>query len=574
MKNMVTAETVSPGHPDKIADLISDYVLTQALKNNSASKVAVETFLTGTKNGGLVLVGGEISEIANITSEDIKEIVNLALSKTIKTSFEDFDLEKLSIYNELTPQSEEIRAAVEDDINQGAGDQGIMVGYATNKTKSLMPVTFDKSRNIQKSLWNLQNSDPMLDLDSKVQVTSGGEKTKVVFSTQHQSDIDLEKLKEFGNIYSRLGNPTVGALEARLTALEDGAMCVALSSGTSAVMYSLINIMSQGDNFVAANQLYGGTYTMFDNILPEYGIDAKKVDITDLKAVEDSIDDKTRAIYCETVTNPGLIVADVTALSEIAHKHGIPLIVDATFTTSAIQKSFDFGADIVVYSLTKWMSGHGRVIAGAVIEKGGFDWGNGNFPLYDKPDSSYGNMRWGHDLGDLGNVAYSLRLRTVPLRNLGANMSPDTAFEVMSGLETLSLRMERHCSNAKKAAEFLSAHDSVEWVRFPGLEGDPSYELSEKYLNGTGGTMVVFGIKGGKDSGQKFIDNLKMFRHVANVGDTRSLAIHPASTTHSQLDDEALVAAGSPPELVRLSIGIENIEDIIEDLSQAIESTK
>ena len=196
MKNMVTAETVSPGHPDKIADLISDYVLTQALKNNSASKVAVETFLTGTKNGGLVLVGGEISEIANISSEDIREIVNLALSKTIKTSFEDFDLEKLSIYNELTPQSEEIRAAVEDDKNQGAGDQGIMVGYATNKTKSLMPVTFDKSRNIQKSLWDLQNSDPMLDLDSKVQVTSGGEKTKVVFSTQHQPDIDLEKLKE------------------------------------------------------------------------------------------------------------------------------------------------------------------------------------------------------------------------------------------------------------------------------------------------------------------------------------------------------------------------------------------
>ena len=196
MNNMVTAETVSPGHPDKIADLISDYVLTQALKNNRASKVAVETFLTGTKNGGLVLVGGEISEIANISSEDIKEIVNLALSKTIKTSFDDFDLEKLSIYNELTPQSEEIRAAVEDDKNQGAGDQGIMVGYATNKTKSLMPVTFDKSRNIQKSLWDLQNSDPMLDLDSKVQVTSGGEKTKVVFSTQHQPDIDLEKLKE------------------------------------------------------------------------------------------------------------------------------------------------------------------------------------------------------------------------------------------------------------------------------------------------------------------------------------------------------------------------------------------
>ena len=391
-------------------------------------------------------------------------------------------------------------------------------------------------------------------------------------NTEHAAN--LFGLKEFGNIYSRLGNPTVGALEARLTALEGGAMSVALASGTSAVMYSLINIMSQGDNFVSASQLYGGTYTMFDNILPEYGINAKKVDITDLKAVEESRDEKTRAVYCETVTNPGLVVADVTALSEIAHKHGIPLIVDATFTTSAIQKSFDFGADIVVYSLTKWMSGHGRVIAGAVIEKGGFDWGNGNFPLYDKPDTSYGNMRWGHDLGDLGNVAYSLRLRTVPLRNLGANMSPDTAFEVMSGLETLSLRMEKHCSNAKKAAEFLSSHKSVEWVRFPGLESDPSYELSEKYLNGTGGTMVVFGIKGGKEAGQKFIDNLKMFRHVANVGDTRSLAIHPASTTHSQLDEDQLIAAGSPPELVRLSIGIEDIEDIVEDLSQALESSK
>jgi O-acetylhomoserine (thiol)-lyase len=412
------------------------------------------------------------------------------------------------------------------------------------------------------------------DADSEGSITVPIYKTTAYQFNNTEHAANLFGLKEFGNIYSRLGNPTVGALEARLTALEGGAMSVALASGTSAVMYSLINIMSQGDNFVTASQLYGGTYTMFDNILPEYGINAKKVDITDLKAVEDNIDDKTRAIYCETVTNPGLVVADVTALSDIAHKHGIPLIVDATFTTSAIQKSFEFGADIVVYSLTKWMSGHGRVIAGAVIEKGGFDWGNGNFPLYDKPDTSYGNMRWGHDLGDLGNVAYSLRLRTVPLRNLGANMSPDTAFEVMSGLETLSLRMEKHCSNAKKAAEFLSSHKSVEWVRFPGLESDPSYELSEKYLNGTGGTMVVFGIKGGKEAGQKFIDNLKMFRHVANVGDTRSLAIHPASTTHSQLDEDQLIAAGSPPELVRLSIGIEDIEDIVEDLSQALESSK
>ena len=412
------------------------------------------------------------------------------------------------------------------------------------------------------------------DADSEGSITVPIYKTTAYQFNDTEHAASLFALKEFGNIYSRLGNPTVGALEARLTALEDGAMSVALSSGTSAVMYSLINIMSQGDNFVTANQLYGGTYTMFDNILPEYGIASKKVDITDLTAVENGIDEKTRAIYCETITNPGLVVADISGLGEIAKSKGIPLIVDATFTTSAICKPFDFGADIVVYSLTKWMSGHGRVIAGAVIEKGGFDWGNGNFPLYDKPDTSYGGMRWGHDLGDLSNVAYSLRLRTVPLRNLGASMSPETAFEVMSGLETLSLRMDRHCENAIKAAEYLSDHELVEWVRFPGLKGDPAYDLSEKYLKGTGGTMVVFGIKGGKDSGQKFIDNLKMFRHVANVGDTRSLAIHPASTTHSQLDDEQLIAAGSPAELVRLSIGIEDIDDIIEDLSQALESTK
>ena len=412
------------------------------------------------------------------------------------------------------------------------------------------------------------------DADSEGSITVPIYKTTAYQFNDTEHAASLFALKEFGNIYSRLGNPTVGALEARLTALEDGAMSVALSSGTSAVMYSLINIMSQGDNFVTANQLYGGTYTMFDNILPEYGIDSKKVDITDLTAVENAIDEKTRAIYCETITNPGLVVADISGLGEIAKSKGIPLIVDATFTTSAICKPFDFGADIVVYSLTKWMSGHGRVIAGAVIEKGGFDWGNGNFPLYDKPDTSYGGMRWGHDLGVLSNVAYSLRLRTVPLRNLGASMSPETAFEVMSGLETLSLRMDRHCENAIKAAEYLANHELVEWVRFPGLKDDPAYDLSEKYLKGTGGTMVVFGIKGGKDSGQKFIDNLKMFRHVANVGDTRSLAIHPASTTHSQLDDEQLIAAGSPAELVRLSIGIEDIDDIIEDLSQALESTK
>ena len=391
-------------------------------------------------------------------------------------------------------------------------------------------------------------------------------------NTEHAAN--LFGLKEFGNIYSRLGNPTVAILENRLAALEGGAAALCLSSGTSAVMYSIINICKQGDNIVTSTQLYGGTYTMFSNILPDFGITAKKIDLTDLDLLESSIDSKTKAIFCETITNPGLVVADLESLSEIAHSKGIPLIVDATFTTPAIQKSFDFGADIVVHSLTKWMSGNGSVIAGAVVEKGGFEWGNGNFFLYDEPDTSYGGMRWGHDLGDLSQIAYTLRMRTVPLRNLGANMAPDTAWQVLQGMETLGLRMERHSQNALVTAEYLSENKLVDWVRFPGLKGDSNYKLSEKYLQGTGGTMVVFGIKGGREAGQKFIDNLLMFKHVANVGDSRSLAIHPATTTHSQLDEDALREAGVSPELVRLSIGIEDIDDIKEDLEQALNKSK
>ncbi len=391
-------------------------------------------------------------------------------------------------------------------------------------------------------------------------------------NTEHAAN--LFGLKEFGNIYSRLGNPTVAILENRLAALEGGAAALCLSSGTSAVMYSIINICKQGDNIVTSTQLYGGTYTMFSNILPDFGITAKKIDLTDLDLLESSIDSKTKAIFCETITNPGLVVADLESLSEIAHSKGIPLIVDATFTTPAIQKSFDFGADIVVHSLTKWMSGNGSVIAGAAVEKGGFEWGNGNFSLYDEPDTSYGGMRWGHDLGDLSEIAYTLRMRTVPLRNLGANMAPDTAWQVLQGMETLGLRMERHSQNALVTAEYLSENKLVDWVRFPGLKGDSNYKLSEKYLQGTGGTMVVFGIKGGREAGQKFIDNLLMFKHVANVGDSRSLAIHPATTTHSQLDEDALREAGVSPELVRLSIGIEDIDDIKEDLEQALNKSK
>jgi O-acetylhomoserine (thiol)-lyase len=386
-------------------------------------------------------------------------------------------------------------------------------------------------------------------------------------STEHAAN--LFALKELGNIYSRIMNPTQDVLEQRVAALEGGAAALALASGTSAVYYSIINICSVGDEIVSANNLYGGTYTMFDTILPQFGIQVKFADPRDPLSLETAISGKTRAIFIETIGNPLLEVTDIGAVSEIAHRHNLPLIVDATFTTPHLLKSIEYGADIVVNSLTKWMGGHGTGIGGIVIDSGKFDWTDSKFRLYNEPDASYHGIRYAQDLGDLNPIAFIMRMRLVPLRNLGACISPDNAWMFLQGLETLPLRMQRHCENAMSVAQFLKTHSKVNWVRYPGLESDPAFPVAGKYLENGFGGMVVFGIKGGLEAGSKFVDNLKLFSHLANVGDAKSLVIHPSSTTHSQLSEAQQKTGGLTPDLVRLSIGLEHIDDIIGDLEQA-----
>jgi len=390
-------------------------------------------------------------------------------------------------------------------------------------------------------------------------------------NTEHAAK--LFALQELGNIYSRLMNPTNDVLEKRVALLEGAREMAGLSlaSGTSGVFYAIINLAQTGDNIVSARNLYGGTYTQFNDILPKLGINVKFVDSNDPEAFANAIDDKTRAVFCETVSNPALEITDLDKVSAIAKANGIPVIVDATFSTPYLTQPLTFGCDIIVHSLTKWFGGHGTGIGGVVIDSGRFNWSAGKHPLYDEPDTSYHGLRWGHDLPEmLAPLAYILRMRTVPLRNLGACISPDNSWMFLQGIETLPLRMDRHCENALKVAEHLQNHDSVNWVRFPGLKGDPMNELNDKYLKGKGGSMVVFGIEGGREAGEKFINELELCSHLANVGDAKSLAIHPASTTHSQLNEEQQRDGGITPELVRLSVGIENIEDILADLDQAL----
>lgn len=382
---------------------------------------------------------------------------------------------------------------------------------------------------------------------------------------------DLFALKELGNIYTRIMNPTQDVLEKRVAELEGGAAALALASGTSGVFYSIINVAAAGDEIVAAKNLYGGTYTMFDSILPGLGINVKLVDPLDLNAYKAAINEKTKAVYIETIGNPGLEVPDIEAVANLAHDSGLPLIVDSTFTTPYLLNPIEHGADIVIHSLTKWMGGHGTGIGGVVVDAGRFDWNSERFPLYSKPDDSYHGLVWATGLGDLNPVAFILRMRTIPLRNLGACISPDNAWMFLQGIETLPLRMERHCENAAKVADYLKSHKKVEWVRYPGLNDHASADNAKKYLKKGYGGMIVFGISGGGEAGAKFINSLDLFSHVANVGDAKSLAIHPSSTTHSQLSDEQQRDSGIPPELVRLSIGIEHIDDILADLEQALE---
>ena len=390
--------------------------------------------------------------------------------------------------------------------------------------------------------------------------------------TEHAAN--LFALKELGNIYSRLMNPTTDVLEKRICLLEGAHEMAGLahSSGTAAIFNSIVNLAEAGDNIVSARNLYGGSYTQFNDILPALGIEVRFVDSQDPQQFANAIDDKTRALFCETVSNPALEVTDLDAVGEIAKAHGLPLIVDATCSTPYLTNPLNHGADIVVHSLTKWLGGHGTGLGGIVIDSGRFDWTGGKHPLFDKPDGSYHGLRWGHDLPEmLAPLAYILRMRTGPLRNLGACISPDNSWQFLQGIETLPLRMDRHCENSLAVAQYLKNHPQVEWVRFPGLEDDPEFAKNQKYLRGKGGSVVVFGIKGGAESGAKFINSLEMFSHVANLGDAKSLAIHPATTTHSQLTAEQQLAGGIKPELVRLSVGIEHIDDILADLNQALE---
>lgn len=381
---------------------------------------------------------------------------------------------------------------------------------------------------------------------------------------------NLFGLKELGNIYTRLMNPTQDVLEQRMAALEGGVAALAVASGTSAIFYAIINIAKQGDHVVSANNLYGGTYTQFNDILPQFGIDTTFVDYSKPEAFEAAITDKTKAIFLETIGNPTLGVADFEAIGEIAKKHEIPLIVDNTFATPYLFQPLKHGANIVVHSLTKWIGGHGTALGGVIVDGGNFDWKNEKFELFNEPDNSYHGLRYAHDLGDL--PPYALRARLVPLRNLGAAISPDNAWMILQGIETLPLRMERHAENSLKVAKFLNEHENVEWVRYPGLEGDPANELAQKYFKRGSGAVVVFGIKGGYEKAVSLINSIELFSHLANVGDAKSLIIHPASTTHSQLSEAQQVEAEITPDQIRLSIGIENSDDIIQALDIALKN--
>jgi O-acetylhomoserine (thiol)-lyase len=382
---------------------------------------------------------------------------------------------------------------------------------------------------------------------------------------------NLFGLKEFGNIYSRLTNPTNAVLEDRITALEGGAASVAAASGTAAIFNAVVTIARVGDEIVSASNLYGGTYTLFDAIFPDFGITTTFVDVHDPRAFEKAITPKTKILFVETIGNPVLDVADIPAIAEVAKKHHLPLLVDATFTTPYLLRSIELGANIVVNSLTKWLGGHGSGLGGVVTDAGNFDWSDPKFALFNEPDKNYHGLRWAKDLGpDLGKIAFALRNRTVPLRNIGACLSPDNAWIFLQGIESLHVRMPLHSSNALAVAERLAKHPKVSWIRYPGLKSDPSYPVASKYLKKGFGGMVVFGVKGGRPAGEKLIDSLKLFSHLANVGDAKSLALHPASTSHSQLSEEQQKESGLTPDLVRLSIGLESIEDIIGDLDQAL----
>lgn len=384
--------------------------------------------------------------------------------------------------------------------------------------------------------------------------------------TDHAAN--LFELKEAGNIYTRLANPTTDVLEKRVAMLEGGIAALAVASGSAAVTYAILNIAKAGDEIVTSSSLYGGTYNLFANTLKDFGINTIFVDSTDPRDFDAAVTEKTKLIYAESIGNPRLTVLDFEEISKVAHKHGIPLIVDNTVPTPYLFKPFDFGVDIVVHSATKFLGGHGTSIAGVIVDSGKFDWAkSGKFPNLTEPDPSYHGISFTETFG---NAAYISKARLQLLRDTGAALSPFNSFLILQGIETLPLRLREHAKNALEVAKFLENHPNVSWVSYPGLESHPSYEVAQKYFKKGHGALVGFGVKGGKEAGKKFINSLKLLSHLANIGDAKSLVIHPASTTHQQLSAEDLVKAGVSEDFIRLSVGIEDVQDIIEDIDQAL----
>jgi O-acetylhomoserine (thiol)-lyase len=394
-----------------------------------------------------------------------------------------------------------------------------------------------------------------------------------------QHAANLFDLKEFGNIYTRIMNPTTDVFEKRIAALEGGVAALATSSGMAAQLLAITNIAESGDNIVSTNLLYGGTFNQFKVALPRFGIDVKFVNGDDPSSFEALIDDKTKALYIETIGNPKLNIPKIDEIAKIAHNNKIPLIVDNTFGAGGfLARPIDHGADIVTASATKWIGGHGTSIGGVIVDSGNFDWGSGKFPTFTQPSPGYHGLVFNDVFGkgsDFGNIAFIIRARVEGLRDLGPAISPFNSFLLLQGLETLSLRVERHGENALKLAKHLENHPQVDWVWYPGLESHPSNENAKKYLNnGLFGSMIAFGIKGGVEAGKNFVNNVELSSLLANVGDAKTLVIHPASTTHQQLSAEEQINSGVLPEMIRVSVGIENIDDIIEDFNQAIDKAE
>ena len=427
----------------------------------------------------------------------------------------------------------------------------------------------------------MSKNDPNLRIESlaihggqEADPTTGSRAVPIYQTSSYQfKDTDhaanLFALKEFGNIYTRIMNPTTDVLEKRMALLDGGVGALATASGQAAISLALFNIARAGDEIISADNLYGGTYNLFHYTFPRLGIQVKFVPSNDLAAIRKAMTPKTKAVYAESIGNPKLDVADLEEIAQLAHQHGVPLVLDNT-VSPYLMRPIDFGVDIVAYSATKFIGGHGNSIGGLIVDSGKFDWTNGKFPLIADPDPSYHGIKF---VEALGNLAYIIKARVVLLRDLGPAMSPFNAFLFLQGLETIHLRLPRHSENALAVAQYLEKHPKVAWVNYPGLNSSPEKERTRKYLPKGAGAIIGFGIKGGAEAGRKFIDSLELTSHLANVGDAKTLAIHPATTTHQQLSPEEQLATGVTPDFIRLSIGLEHIDDIRNDIEQALKKT-